>query len=54
MRIGIDARPLSHQLAGVARMLRNIVQELERIDRELRQHIDAFAAICRAHIRALS
>jgi glycosyltransferase involved in cell wall biosynthesis len=32
MRIGIDARPLSHQLAGTGRLVLNLVMELERLD----------------------
>jgi len=34
VRIGIDARPLAHSLAGVARSLGNILRELERLDDE--------------------
>ena len=34
MRIGIDARPLSVQAAGVPRVVSSLVRELERIDQE--------------------
>jgi glycosyltransferase involved in cell wall biosynthesis len=34
MRIGIDARPLSDPPGGITRVVTNIVQKLERIDRE--------------------
>jgi len=34
MRIGIDARPLSVQAAGVPRVVNSLVRELERIDQE--------------------
>jgi glycosyltransferase involved in cell wall biosynthesis len=32
MRIGIDARPLSHQLTGIGRMVAGLVNELARLD----------------------
>jgi glycosyltransferase involved in cell wall biosynthesis len=34
MRIGIDARPLAVQAAGVPRVVRGLVRELEKIDQE--------------------
>ncbi|MGH9344910.1 MAG: hypothetical protein ACRD19_14260, partial [Terriglobia bacterium] len=34
MRIGVDARPLSRPVAGIARAVRNTLQELQTLDVE--------------------